>query len=121
MSLKLNESFDWEGHSVDEGVRTKASGAHKNYLTELKKRHRDILTLSILLTVTFIMSPLALTSIFYGIKADKEIKEANYSTANKYMNRAQFMNLAALIIGVLFLLCLILLAGIFISTMSNCR
>ena len=120
MSLKSNESFDWEGHSPDEGARSKVSGA-LNYLTELKKRHRDILTLSILLTVTFIMSPLALTSIFYGVKADKEIKDANYSIANKYMDRAQFMNLAALIIGVLFLLCLILLAGIFISTMNSCR
>jgi hypothetical protein len=84
----------------------------KLYINELKMRQREIMTYSILLFF-FFFSPFSLVGIFYGIRSKKEISRQNFETAQKYLNRANFINLASFIIGSLNFICIILLISLF--------
>jgi hypothetical protein len=93
---------------------------YKKYLRVLKSRQRDIFTYSILIIFLF-CSPIAPAAIYYGIKANQQINRGkNLKLANKYLDRANFINLTSLIISALVLICIILLGSIyFFSTFSS--
>lgn len=78
------------------------------YNKEMRARLRSIMIFSILFTI-FFFSPLALSGFYFSLKAKKEINTENYPEANKFLTKAEYANLIALIFGVISYLTLILI------------
>lgn len=89
------------------------------YNKEMRARLRSIMIYSVLFSF-FFMSPVALSGIFFGIKAKKEISSENYPEANKLLTKADYSNLIAFIFGVICYLTLMLIFSLmFISCYTD--
>ena len=78
------------------------------YNKEMRARLRSILIFSILFTI-FFLSPFAFSGFYFSLKAKKEIDTENYPEANKFLTKAEYSNLIALIFGVICYFTLILI------------
>lgn len=67
-------------------------------IKELRLRLRNILTYSCLILV-FFLSPVVLISLFYGVRAKRELNKHNYVLVHNHLTRAHYLNLMAFVVG----------------------
>lgn len=91
-------------------------------LSNLEQRKREILTYSVLLAFMF-GSPIALVGLYFGLKANNQIKENNgsHQDAEKSLRKAHFINLAAFIINTLLFLTYLVISMLLLFFFNNRR
>ena len=108
-----NENFNINNNSENSFKRTYISlknsqnnEANSSYsehdnsnLNHLEQRIRDVLTLSYLFLFSIFCSPIAIVSLYFGLKASAQLKAEKQKDAEITLRKAHFANLSAFISG----------------------